>query len=86
MRVSRFLAGVTGVGRVSPREAPEPQSASPALSDILAAINDGAERRKPQTLLCYQCGRTYDNRGTFLRGSACPDCHPEADEAERATA
>jgi hypothetical protein len=41
---------------------------------MLKDINDGALGRALPTLVCRSCGLKYENVGTYLRGSACPDC------------
>ncbi len=82
MAVSDFFASVIGAGRSGRTSDAAKRPASPQLADALSAIDEAAAQRKPSTLMCYQCGRKYDNRGTFLRGSACPDCRPTAREAE----
>ena len=47
-----------------------------SVASAIAALDDGAASLPLPTLICRDCGVTYDNTGTYLRGSRCPSCYP----------
>lgn len=52
------------------------QSDGDRVASAIEALDDGAASLPLPTLVCRDCGITYDNTGTYLRGSRCPSCHP----------
>jgi predicted Zn-ribbon and HTH transcriptional regulator len=58
----------------------EPKPPAPpdgdAVASAIEALDDGAAKLPLPTLVCRDCGRQYDNTGTYLRGSRCPHCYP----------
>jgi predicted Zn-ribbon and HTH transcriptional regulator len=46
------------------------------IDSVLRALDDGEAERPQPTLVCRECGLKYENTGTFLKGSRCPNCHP----------
>jgi predicted Zn-ribbon and HTH transcriptional regulator len=49
----------------------------PAIDSVFQALDDGAAARPLPTLVCRTCGLKYANTGTYLKGSRCPQCHPD---------
>jgi hypothetical protein len=55
-----------------------PESGSGNVDSVLQALDDGTSQRALPTLVCRTCGLKYTNTGTYLHGSPCPHCRPEA--------
>ncbi len=47
-----------------------------AIASAVRALDDSAAERPKPTLVCRDCGLKYENTGTYLSGSRCPNCHP----------
>jgi predicted Zn-ribbon and HTH transcriptional regulator len=47
-----------------------------AVASAIEALDDGAAQQPLPTLVCRDCGLQYENTGTYLRGSRCPQCSP----------
>jgi len=67
-----FLSRVLNGSNSAPAPIGEPSR--PNVGAMLKDINDGASGRALPTLVCRNCGLKYENVGTYLRGSACPEC------------
>ena len=55
---------------------PESKTKPPSLQAAMKALDESAAEAPKPTLVCRQCGLKYENTGTFLQGSRCPDCYP----------
>jgi hypothetical protein len=66
--LSRVLNGSSG------DPTPSAEVSRRNVGEMLKDINEGALGRALPTLVCRSCGLKYENVGTYLRGSACPDC------------
>jgi predicted Zn-ribbon and HTH transcriptional regulator len=47
-----------------------------AIASAVQALDAGAAERALPTLVCRTCGLKYENTGTYLKGSRCPNCFP----------
>ena len=65
-----FFSGIFG------KPKPQGRSDRDAVDSAISALDDGAASMPLPTLVCRDCGITYDNTGTYLRGSRCPSCYP----------
>jgi hypothetical protein len=70
----KFLSRVLSGSQANQPEPPQLDSAH--VSSMLQAIDEGVSQRALPTLVCRKCGLKYNNTGTFLSGSTCPDCTP----------
>jgi predicted Zn-ribbon and HTH transcriptional regulator len=68
----KFLTRVLGGSDTS--QARIDESGDNRVSSMLEAIAEGASHSALPTLVCRNCGLKYNNTGTYLSGSTCPDC------------
>ena len=57
---------------------PENTTKPPSLQAAMKALDESAAEAPKPTLVFRQCGLKYENTGTFLQGSRCPVCYPNA--------
>jgi hypothetical protein len=69
----KFLSKVVR-GTSEPTQTENVNSSSSRVSSMLQAIDEGISQRPIPTLVCRKCGVKYNNTGTYLSGSQCPDC------------
>jgi hypothetical protein len=71
----KFLSRVFP-GPAADQPQPPPLLDPSHVNSMLQAIDEGVSQRALPTLVCRQCGLKYNNTGTYLSGSTCPDCTP----------
>lgn len=55
---------------------PDASQRKGAMDHMLRTLNESDAERPLPTLVCRACGLKYNNTGTYLKGSRCPDCFP----------
>jgi predicted Zn-ribbon and HTH transcriptional regulator len=74
LRMWKFLSRVLNRSEVRAPASEVDDSGPSRLSSMMEAIDEGVSQRSLPTLVCRKCGLKYNNTGTYLSGSQCPDC------------